>query len=111
MPELQLDQFGNPGPITQGVDANQFDVIRTFATTRTSDPALADKLAVTYITIAKARGIAPSEFITELKAAGSNREQDALIAAYLNTARSQTSILGVSGLQEPPFYVAREIKA
>ena len=111
MAELQLDQFGNPGPITQGVDPNQFDYARQFATTRTSDSALADKLAVTYITIANARNIGVGEFIKELKAAGSTREQDALIAAYLNTTRPPTSILGVSGIADPPFYVAREIRA
>jgi hypothetical protein len=109
MAQLQLDQTGTQ--ILQGVEANAFDSVRTFATTRTSDPLLADKLAVTYITIAKARGISAKAFIDELKQAGSSREQDALIAAYLNTARPQTTILGVSGLQDPPFYVAREIKA
>lgn len=108
----QLDQvLSESGVKTKGVDPNVFDMVRSFTSGRTTDAKLADKLAITYITIAQARGITVKEFIDELKSAGNNRAQDALIAAYLNTARSQTSILGISGEQSSPFYVAREIKA
>jgi hypothetical protein len=111
MAELSYDQHGNLGPITQGVSPNDFDYVRQFATKRTNDAALADKLAVTYIVIAESRGITVQDFVKELKAAGSSREQDALIAAYLNAVQPRTAIVGISGLIDPPFYVAREIKA
>lgn len=110
MAELQYDQFGNPGPITQGVETNSFDYLRQFASSRTTNADLANKLAVTYLVIANARGITPYDFVKELRSAGSSKEQDALIAAYLNTVQPASAILGISGPVEPPYYIAREIK-
>ena len=93
------------------IERNNYDYVRAYAETQSSNPTIVDELIQAYVLIAQNLNISPLEFIQRVESQGNNLQQALYLASQLNTVRPRNSYLGVSGSQNIPLYVAREISA
>lgn len=102
---------GQLGPLTESIDANQYDALKSLVSKKVSDPALVEEYMGAYVMVAKQLNMSITEFCDVLKKQGSDYDQDVFLAGYLNRSRVANAKLGVLLTITAPPAILREIRA
>jgi hypothetical protein len=93
------------------VESNNFDYVRAFANTQSSNPIIVAELIQAYILIAQNQNITPIVFINNLQNQNLSNQELIFLAASLNSVRPRNALIGIAGQQNTPVFVLREISA
>lgn len=91
------------------VDSNEYDIVRAYFRSIYQDPNIADDFTAVMFEVALGYNKNVLELLDEMK------DQDgisvnATIAYYLNGLRSKATLLGVTAVQQPNYYAARNVQ-
>lgn len=92
------------------VDANQYDIVHSFFSNLVGSPDAANNFTIMIFRIATLSGENPINLINYLSGK-STMEVNTVIAYYLNSVKSKTSLYGVSAVPQPNKNVQRNILA
>jgi len=102
---------GQLGPIDTSIEATQYDVLKNLIESKVSDPALWPEYIAAYVMIAQNLNLTVGAFVDLLRAQGSDYDQDAYLAAYMNQNRVANARIGIALDLSTPDYIRREIRA
>ena len=91
------------------INANEFDIVRSFFLKHSDDTAIADDFTSAFFRIQQNYNISTDELLKKFKGLDDPLAMDETIAYYLNGLRSKSTLLGVSVLQQPNLYAARNV--
>ena len=90
------------------VDTAEYDIVVSFFKKVMTDPDLAEQFSAGIFQIAQETGVSPQTYIENLK--GQNEMQLTLsMSYYLNSVRSNSTLLGVGQVITPNYYAARNV--
>jgi len=90
------------------VSTSEYDLTVSFFKKMMTDPALAEQFAASIFQIAKDTGVSVQTYLENLK--GQNEMQLTMsMAYYLNSTRSNSTLLGVGHVITPNYYAARNV--
>ena len=90
------------------VDANLYDTVASYFKSVFSSKEAAENFTVSFFQISESSGIPVLTLLEEIKGQDSI-QLNSTLAYFLNDLRSNATLLGVSSVQKPNFYVARNI--
>jgi hypothetical protein len=93
------------------VERNNFDYVRAFAESQSSNPTIVNELIQAYVLVAQNLNITPLQFIQLVESKGNDVEQAQFLCQQLNLVRARNAYLGVTLNQNTPVFIAREIAA
>jgi len=93
------------------VERNNYDYVRAYAETQSSNSTIVDELIQAYVLVAQNLNITPLQFIQLVESKGNTVEQAQYLAQQLNSVRVRSAYLGVRLNQNTPVFIAREIAA
>ena len=91
------------------INADEFDIVRSFFLKHSTDTAIADDFTSVFFRIQQNYNISTDELLKKFKGLDDPLAMDEVIAYYLNGLRSKSTLLGVSVLQQPNLYAARNV--
>jgi len=91
------------------INSNDFDKVRSFFILNSDDNAIADDFTATFFKIQQNYNTTVDELLEKFKGLEDPIAMDETIAYYLNGLRSKSTLLGVSVLQQPNLYAARNV--
>ena len=111
-PRTQIDNtvrlFDNFYNFDLVVDANQYEIVHSFFYEMTKNKNSTDNFTLLIFRIATLSGENPLNLINYLNGK-TNLEINSILAYYLNSAKSKTSLYGVSSTPQPNQNVQRNI--
>lgn len=91
------------------VDSNEFDIVRSYFLDLYTNPAIADDFTAVIFQIATGYEKSALEILEEMKGQD-GVAVNATVAYYLNGLRSKATLLGVTVIQQPNYYAARNVQ-
>ena len=91
------------------VDANEFDIIRSYFHSLYGNNDIGDDFTAVVFQIATGYEKSALEILEEMKGQD-GISVNATLAYYLNGLRSKATLLGVSTVQQPNIYAARNVQ-
>jgi len=91
------------------VNANEFDVVKSFFLKNITDPTVADDFTSAFFKIQQNYNVTTEELLKRFEGLDDPLAIDETIAYYLNGLRSKSTLLGVSVIQQPNLYAARNV--
>ena len=91
------------------INSNDFDKVRAFFILHSDDTAIADDFTAAFFKIQQNYNITIDELLKKFEGLGDPLAIDETVAYYLNGLRSKSTLLGVSVLQQPNLYAARNV--
>jgi len=101
-----FDEFYNK---TTAISQNDYEIVRTFFKSYGYNNDIADDFTAVFFQILDAYNITQDELLKEFKASGDAVALSQTVAYYLNGLRSKTTLVGVSVVQQPNYYAARNV--
>lgn len=102
---------GQLGPIDEGIDATQYEVLKNLIQSKVSEPALWNEYIAAYVEIARTLNMTVTEFTELVRSQGDDYQQDAYLAAYMNQNRVANARIGIALDLYTPIHIQREIQA
>ena len=93
------------------VERNNYDYVRAFAESQSSNPTIVDELIQAYVLVAQNLNMTPLQFIQTIESKGNSVDQAQYFSQQLNLVRPRNAYLGVTLNQNTPVFIAREIAA
>jgi hypothetical protein len=93
---------------TSSINRNNFDYIRAFAETQSSNSIVVDELVQAYTLISQNMNLDPITLIQQIE---NGTISDLTLAAQMNSVRAQNALIGVIPTQATPLFISREISA
>jgi hypothetical protein len=90
------------------VKSNEYDVIKSFFLSVTKDDQIADNFTVFLFKISQETGINVMELLTQLDG-NSEIDINKIVAYYMNSFKSKTSLYGVAQIPQPNMSVYRNV--
>lgn len=91
------------------INSAEYDIVRSYFRSLYGNEKVADDFTTVIFQIANGYGRSASDLLDEMK--GQDGVQvNATIAYYLNGLRSKATMLGVSVVQQPNYYAARNVQ-
>jgi hypothetical protein len=106
-----FNSSGQTGALDISIESTQYDVLKNLVQSKVSDPALWPEYIAAYTMIAQNLNISVGEFAELLRSQGSDYQQDAYLAAYMNQYRVANARIGIALDLSTPVHVLREIRA
>lgn len=100
-----FDQFYNFDLV---IDGNQWDIVYSYWYERTSSKNIAENFATLIFRLSSVTGQNPLEILDYVKGSTA-KETDALLAFYLNSSKSKTTLYGVGNSPQPNILIQRNI--
>jgi len=91
------------------VNPNEYDIVRGFFAQTFRDAKIADDFTAVFFQIATGYEKPPLELLEEFKGQD-GVTVNATLAYYLNGLRSKSTLIGVSVVQQPNYYAARNVQ-
>lgn len=91
------------------VGADQYDVVHGYFTNVCGTTKIANNFTAFLFRIAQETGVDVLELLQELKGVNDKLKINQVVAYYLNSMKSKTSLYGVSNIPRPNIPVARNI--
>lgn len=91
------------------INVNDFERVRAFFKAHSDDIAIADQFTASFFQIQANYNISVEDLLTKFETVGDPLSVDQTIAYYLNGLRSKSTLVGVSVLQSPNQYAARNV--
>lgn len=93
------------------VEANDYDAVNSYFKSIYTDPVAAGNFTVTLFRIANEQNIDVLTLLRQVQTSTTSDELDRTIAYYLNSMRSNSTLVGVSEPTQPNYYAARNVRA
>lgn len=90
------------------VNSNEYDIVNSYFVSMCQSKNIAENFTVILFRIAQETQINVLDLLNQIKGV-SHMEMDQILAYYLNSFKSKTSLYGVAQLPRPNFTVARNI--
>jgi len=103
---ILYDEFYNK---TNSASQNDYEIVRTFFLSYGYSDDVANDFTAVFFQILDAYNITQDELLKEFKASGDGVTLSQTVAYYLNGLRSKTTLVGVSVVQQPNYYAARNV--
>ena len=91
------------------VAADQYDVVHGFFLGVCESKKIANNFTAVLFRVAQETGIEPLDLLQQLKGAENKIKMNQIMAYYLNSLKSKTSLYGVGAVPKPNQPVARNI--
>lgn len=91
------------------VSTNDFDRVRAFFLLHSDDTVIADDFTSAFFKIQQNYNTTVEDLLKKFEDLGNPLAIDETIAYYLNGLRSKSTLLGISVLQQPNLYAARNV--
>lgn len=109
----QLDQtiriFDSFYAVTLTVPTNEYDIVHGFFTNACSSKKAANNFTAILFRVAQETGTDAVELVQQLKGIGDKLKMNQVIAYYINSLKSKSSLYGVGSIPRPNTPVARNI--
>ena len=92
------------------VEANDYDAVNSYFKSIYTDPVAAGNFTVTLFRIANEQNIDVLTLLKQVQTSSTSAELDRTIAYYLNSMRSNSTLVGVSEPTQPNYYAARNVR-
>lgn len=92
------------------VEANDYDAVYSYFKSIYTDPVAAGNFTVTLFRIANEQNIDVLTLLRQIQTSSTTAELDKTIAYYLNSLRSNSTLVGVSAPTQPNYYAARNVR-
>ena len=93
------------------VEANDYDAVYSYFKSIYTDATAAGNFTVTLFRIANEQSINVLTLLKQIQTSTTSDELDKTIAYYLNSLRSNSTLVGVSTPTQPNYYAARNVRA
>lgn len=92
------------------VESNDYDAVNSYFRSIYTDPVAAGNFTVTLFRIANEQNIDVLTLLKQIQTSSTSAELDRTIAYYLNSLRSNSTLVGVSEPTQPNYYAARNVR-
>ena len=92
------------------VEANDYDAVFSYFKSIYTDPVAAGNFTVTLFRIANEQNIIVLTLLKQMQTSSTSAELDKTIAYYLNSLRSNSTLVGVSEPTQPNYYASRNVR-
>ena len=92
------------------VEANDYDAVYSYFKSIYTDATAAGNFTVTLFRIANEQNINVLTLLKQIQLSQTSAELDRTIAYYLNSLRSNSTLVGVSEPTQPNYYAARNVR-
>ena len=103
---LIFDQFYEKELVISQAD---YDIVNSFFRKYYSDSSIADDFTSVFFQIVNGYKITVEELLAKFREADNPIQIDQTVAYYLNGLRSKATLVGVSVVQQPNYYAARNV--
>lgn len=100
-----FDQFYNFDLV---IDSNQWDIVYSFWFDKSKSKNIAENFATLIFRLSSVTGENPLDILDYVKGSTAS-ETNALLAFYLNSSKSKTTLYGVGNLPQPNILIQRNI--
>ena len=102
-----FDQFFGFELIVQSQD---YDAVYSYFRSIYTDPTVAGNFTVTLFRIANEQNVDVLTLLRQVQTSSTSAELDRTIAYYLNSMRSNSTLVGVSEPTQPNYYASRNVR-